>query len=211
MSRWNDESLRREFASLGARAAPSADCPDPERIFIAVRGELDAAGVRALMDHTAGCGSCAEDWRLARELMESVPAAAPARGARRPVGWLALPAAAAVVAALSAILLGPSHPRYRDGEVVLIRSLLDESRPLPRRSLVLRWTPGPKGSRYDVLVATSALAPLFSARSLEFAELVVPERNLAGLPSGARLLWRVEAMLPEGGRAASATFVARLE
>jgi hypothetical protein len=210
MSRWNDESLRREFAALGARALPLPDCPDPERIFAAVRGELEATGVRALLDHVAGCGSCAEDWRLARELMESVPAA-PARPARRPGGWAALPAAAAVVAAVSALLLGPNSSPYRDGNVVAIRSLLEESRPLTRRSLVLRWTPGPKGSRYDVLVATSALAPLFSARGLEVPELAVPEQALAGLPKGAKLLWRVEATLPEGVRAASATFVARID
>ena len=40
---------------------------------------------------------------------------------------------------------------------------------------------------------------------------VVPPEKLVSVPAGAKLLWRVEAVTPDGARAGSATFVSRLE
>jgi hypothetical protein len=212
MTAWSDDELRRAWAKAAERAAPRPDCPSPERIFDAVRGELGPAGASSLLEHVAGCASCAEDWRLAREVSEALPAAEPAL-ARRPWlgGWAALPAAAAVLLAAAAALLVPRVAPYREAAPLAIHSLLDEARPLQRSACLLRWSAGPAGTRYDVLVGTPDLTPLLSERGLPVSELRVPERALARLPAGARLLWRVEALLPDGARVASPTFVSRIE
>jgi hypothetical protein len=86
-----------------------------------------------------------------------------------------------------------------------------EGRPLPRSQCVLRWSPGRPGSRYDVRVATEALEPVATGRGLGVAEYRVPDEALASLPGGTKLLWQVEALLPDGSRWTSPTFVVRIE
>ena len=62
------ERLREAFASRTTTRPADGAHPEAERLWEAVRGELDAAEVESLVEHTVACSECAEVWRLAREL-----------------------------------------------------------------------------------------------------------------------------------------------
>jgi putative zinc finger protein len=210
---WDLQRLRRAFASLGQGHASTSACPAPERLWAAVHGELPPEDVRPLVSHLLECGACAEAWRLAREI-GARPEVATVRSARRWWGgWGAVAAGLAAVAlGASALLQGPhGTPGYREGRRDEIRSLVPESRPLARSRAVLRWTPGPDGATYAVQVATDRLEPVLRAQGLAVPEVLVPPDKVASLPAGTKLLWRVEAVAPDGSRLTSSTFVARLE
>jgi hypothetical protein len=204
-----DDRLREAFASLAANGQPAPPCPDPDALWRAAHGELAPEVARELVAHTARCPPCAEAWRLAREMEPEVAASAP-RLARSP--WFAM--AAAVVVAIGALLFmrDTSDPpaEYRAGDEPVVRSLVAEDRPVPRERFELRWTPGPPGTSYDLRVATPALVTLTEARNLTDSRFVVPATMLAGLPARSSVLWQVEARFPDGRRATSATFTARL-
>ena len=60
----------------------------------------------------------------------------------------------------------------------------------------------------DVMTAHPVLA---TARDQPKAEYRVPAAALAGLPPGARLLWQVDAVYPDGSRRTSPTFTATVQ
>ena len=210
------ERLRQAFARLAEHAVPRDDCPRPEVLWAAVHGERPPDEVHRLVAHTAECGACAEAWRLARDLRgtEAGPAVDPATSPAATWwgSWASLAAAAGVAAvAFSAVwrLSGPAVERAPAAPT--LRALPADNQRLPRGRAVLRWTPGPPGSRYDVQVATADLRILTRARGLDVPELALPAAALAALPHGARVVWQVEALLPDGSRITSPTFVAVLE
>jgi len=217
------ERLRAALRALADGARPGEKCPPPERLWATLRAELPVEQRREVIDHMASCPSCAEAWRLAVEIHpDPQPAAAPERRS-----WLAtlftappfvpLAAAAALVMAIGTGLVvlreprPPSPPGYRAAGPSAIRSLLPEDEPLPREAFRLRWSPGPEGARYDVRVTTGSLEPVASAQGLIEPSYLVPESALASLPAGTRLLWQVEARLPDGERRDSPTFMTSLQ
>jgi hypothetical protein len=218
----NDDRIRELFAALPPDAAPTEDCPEPERIWRAVRGELAGDAFRGIADHTIACPYCTNAWRLARDVASGaglVREQEPARSVKtRPgVAWWMAAAAAAVVAfvALTLELRRPSHPTvgepaYRAGVEQAVRSLVPEGAKLPRERFVLRWT-GPEGARYDLQVATEELSVLVEARGLAETEHRVAPGRLAELEPGATIVWQVEAVLPDGSRLTSVSFAAELE
>lgn len=220
-----DTALRQAFAA-GAGAPATEGCPDPDRIYAAVRGRLPADETRDLVDHVAVCPECAEAWRLAvafeEEAASGGESAAPGkRGSHpaRPAWWAT--AAAVLVAVVAAGVwwsTGPGAgeaPVYRAGGEEEIRSLVLEDDPLPREDAVLRWTAVPEGgseeTTYDILVSTEDLDPVAEASELQEPRYRIAPDTLEGVPSGADLLWRVEARLPGGRRVASPTFVVRIQ
>jgi anti-sigma factor RsiW len=223
------QRLRAAFAVLAEGAHPRADCPEGERLWDAIGGELPAAETREMVEHTASCPSCAEAWRLARELergareelagesQAGVSRAETSRWAVPRGGWRWLAAAAAVLLALVGVRLWWTPPvdgppaEFRSPTVGTIRSLLVDGAPLPRAEFRLRWEAPPHAARYEVLVTTEALEVISTARGVGTPEYQVPETQLEDLPSGARVLWQVEALLEDGGSALSPTFVNRLE
>jgi hypothetical protein len=101
-------------------------------------------------------------------------------------------------------------PAYRAQPGESITSLVPEGTVLPRARCLLRWS-GPAGARYDLLVATSDMRPLVRVPRLEASEYLVAAGALAALPAGTRLLWQVEADLPDGSRLPSRTFAFMLD
>jgi hypothetical protein len=215
------ERLREAYLSGGERGSASGGCPDPTQIWAAVRGELPAERSRVLLEHSLGCASCRQAWRLARELA----AEGERRGLREEAGpggnrfdprqrWRWLAAAAALVLAVSLpLLLGrgrPGPPVVRGSEVGEIRSLLEDGADLPRDRFVLRWSPGPAGTRYAIRVADGDLNVIFEKRALEMSEVTVPETALVRLPPDGEVLWQVEAVLPDGARVTSRTYRNRI-
>lgn len=225
MSRIEDDAtLRRAFSSLAAtpEAAEHAACPEPERIYDAVRGKLPPAELRAMVAHLAECPACAEAWRLAAAFEEEAGAAVGAAPAvaRRPFPRLVAVAAAAVLALVAAgmwwtSVRAPEAPVYRAAGDAEIVSLLPEGEPLDRDAPVLRWQvapPGaPEGTVYAVLVSTESLEVVAEATELEEARFEIPAEALESLPAGAELLWRIEATTPEGHRFTSPTFLTSIE
>ncbi|HSS75390.1 MAG TPA: hypothetical protein VLV54_01465 [Thermoanaerobaculia bacterium] len=219
------ERLRAAFTAPAMDEPAHEDCPSPETLWAAVRGELQPQALRAVVDHTAVCAACAEDWRLAVEVNrqaaeqeESAPAKLPGNViAGRFGGWRSLTAAAALAASLLVAVgiyreaKGPSQPTYRETQQETVRSLVVAGQALPRQAAVLRWTPLPGATAYDVSVGTEDLRQVASAHGLAATGYRLPPTALAGLPAGTKLLWRVEAIFPDGHRVESPTFTTLLQ
>jgi putative zinc finger protein len=213
------ETLRRAFAAEGPPAGVAGeDCPQPERIWAAVRGELPDAERDALLDHVAVCSACAEDWRLAAELARVRQAGgAEVVQLRRPwarqVRYLVPAAAAALLLVVVGVAVEDRREErqliaMRGEEQGAIRPLVGGA--LPRERFLLRWE-GPEGVLYDVRVTTDdLLQEVATARHLERRELLVPAAKLAGLASGNKLFWHVTAVRPDGEAVSSETFSVEL-
>lgn len=205
----SDDSNLRESWRDRAPASPSAACPDAERIWRAVALESSAGERRSVIEHVAACALCAETWRLAAGFGErTAPQATTVR--RRPVGLpqLAL-AAASIVAAVGlgwlALHRWPGQETALRAPEPAIRSLLEDGAALPRDRFLLRWTAGPRGTIYDVEVATTDLKLLARGLALATPEYLVPQDALRDLVPGTSIAWRVEATYPDGRAVASVT------
>jgi hypothetical protein len=214
--------LRAAFATPDP-AASSSGCPAPETLWAAVRGELAPQPLRELLDHVALCAACAEDWRLAVELnrqQAAETATAPGKVLPGRFGrWRPLAAAAALAAALLISVTvwraeAPSQapPVFREASHASIHSLLPNGQALARQDAVLRWTPEAGATSYDVRVSTEdVLQTVASAKGATATELRIPASALANLPPGTKLLWQVDALLPDGRRESSPTFTTPLQ
>jgi hypothetical protein len=208
----DDDALRRAF-TRSADAPPREDCPAPEVVWSASRGDLPAARTQELLAHSAVCPACAESWQWAAALGAEADGArttsGPARGIRLGLGLAALAASIAVLA-----LLGPWRrppDEFRDVGTYSIASRLESARALPRDAFVLSWSAGPRGTLYSVEVARSDLTVIARADQIETHRYQVPAPAFSGLPPGAVVLWRVEAVLPDATRVSSPVFRANLE
>lgn len=217
------EPLRRVFTGFADETPAPASCPAPEQLWAAVQGELSAEEVEEVVDHTAACPSCAEEWRLARELARAAAsetaesASAGGRVLRRGHRFWRIAAPLTGLAAAAVLLLvvglprrSSAPPELRAGNTVEIRSLLAPEETLARERCLLRWSEI-EGAHYDVLVSDADLAVVAQVENLEQPQFEVPAESLARLPSGAELYWQVEAALPDGSTATSKTFVNRVE
>lgn len=215
--------LREAYASAPAGTA-SGPCADPEEIWQAVHGGLHPARIADLLDHALACTACDRAFVLARELSRGA-GAAPMVGSERSHGsmrrrtmltrrWAV--GALGVVAAAAVAVLALRRPRpveeppFRESPSEAIAALPGTEH-LPRDRFLLRWSPGPPGTRYSLWVATPELRELYSRPRLEAPEQLVPPSALEGLPAGAEILWRVEAQLPDERHLASPAFRTRLE
>ncbi len=216
--------LRAAFTAPTMDVPAPEDCPPPETLWSAVRGELPPRALREVVDHTARCAACAEDWRLAVEVNrqagaqeDSAPGSLPGNVIVGRFGrWRSLAAAAALAAGLLVAVgiyreaLGPGRPTYRESQQATVRSLLAAGQALPRQAAVLRWTPLAGATSYDVSVGTEDLRQIASSHGQAATEYRLPQAALAGLPAGAKLLWRVDAIFPDGHRVESSTFTTLL-
>src|SRR5262249_18733624 len=149
--------------ALGEGSRPGETCPPPERLWATLARELPPEERRDVIDHIAGCASCAEAWRLAVEIhpepLSTTPSASRTWLVRvfAPTSLVPLAAAAALLLAVGGGLVlvqrpKTSTPGYREAGPSPITSLLSEREPLSREAFRLRWSPGPEGARYDVRV-----------------------------------------------------------
>lgn len=204
----DDRRLRERWLERTPVGSPPPGCPDPERIWRAVALESPASERRSLIDHAAVCAHCAETWRLAAGFTERTsPQAATVQ---RVGGWRQLALAAASIVA--AVGLGWFALHREVGQEAALRatepaikSLLEDGTALPRERFLLRWTPGPPGTIYDVEVGTTSLKLVSRGVALTAAEYLVPASSLESLAPGTSIAWRVEATLPDGRVVASVT------
>lgn len=209
-----DEDLSRLQAAFTA-PVPAAwspeTCPEPDRIWEAVRGELPPDEVRDVVDHVAVCASCAEDWRIAVEFEKQKAAVVPFPVRFQP--WIAAAAAALVLTVGGVYVRQTTKPpgpvaEYRGAETE-IRSLAGKMG--PRQDFVLSWTPVEGAESYDLLVTTAELSTVADPKDLTATRYQVPASALADLPAGAQLHWRVTAVFPDGERKQSPTFTTALQ
>lgn len=211
--------LRRAFVSRTHEPPPSAECPSPDRLWESAVAALPTEEARRIVDHTAACPGCAAAWRLAREMgaEETSSVVRPVWDGAGSARWTRFAAAALAALTLTGLVLHLMRPRpvespaYRVSEQQDIRSLVSAGEALPRSSCVLRWAAGLPGAHYTVHVTDEDLNGVADGRDLDREQFIVPEKALGALPAGSKLLWRVEAFLPDGRRRASPTFVNRLE
>jgi Putative zinc-finger len=212
--------LRRGFAAAPQPAAASAACPPSEKIWEAVRGELPPREIQGIVEHMAACASCAEDWRLAIALQRPeagvsnvIPSAHRFSTGQRLRNW-GLAAAAVLALAVVGVQWAQhaADPAGYRGEQAAIHSLLEEGQALPRNEFLLQWSaPATPGATYDVEVSTEDLRVLASGDDLREPRLLVPAHSLAGLAPGTRILWKVDAELPQGEHVSSTTFVTTVQ
>jgi hypothetical protein len=208
------DDLRGALTDLAEEGLRAPGCPDPVEFWDAQRGELSASATRDLVEHTTRCPRCAEAWRVAHD-MGAMREEAP--GHRSSMTWkVTLAAAAVIVLAVGLISVFPpgervGEPVFRSGQGVVIEALTDETVPLPRKDFRLRWSQGPDGTVYSVRVTTESFAAVAMVDGLDLPEWQVPEEALEGIAGGTRLLWRVEAFLPDGRKVQSETYFVELE
>lgn len=194
--------LRQAFAAPVPAAWNTEGCPEPDRIWSAVRGELPPDEIREILDHVALCASCAEDWRIAMtfedEARKREPA--PVRFHRyRP--WVAAAAAALVLTVGGRLILRPT-PGYR-GDKPTIEAAIPSGETLPREACILTWRPVEGAESYNLQVTTEELEPVADRNGLTSPSYRIPVEALAKIPSGAMLHWKVTAVYPDGEKHSS--------
>jgi hypothetical protein len=210
------EKLRRSFAALDGHEHVG-ECPTAETIWDAVHARLAVDEASGVVDHIAGCPSCAADWRIAMRSDQRVaPSAVAATSPRHTtLRWTALATAATVI--LAALLVtviryrDAGTPVYRTGDETRIESLVPEDQVLSRDSAILRWSPVGEDALYSIEVGTLGLVPLASAHDLKETEFTVPREALLSVGAGESIVWQIEASLPDGRHVASEAFISRIE
>ena len=149
------------------------------------------------------------------ETTRVVPAAVTPRPWIRRQRWGVGLTAAAALLALSIGLsqspweTGPTS-EYRQASEDEVVSLLDDGERLPRQGFTLRWSAA-DDARYRLRLLTPDLQVLLDVDDLESNEYRVEAERLSAMPSGSRLLWQVDAHLPDGRQLTSATFFAEVQ
>jgi len=214
-----DARLRAALAALTEVKGDGSGCPTAETIWDSASEQLGVGRKNEeVILHQTECSACATAWRLARELVQAEAVAA--RSGLVSFPWrrwapLAVAASLVMVAIGVGIWVVPDRdvvaPVYRTQGSDWLRPEMPEGVSLDRDHCDLRWTPGPRGTTYDLLVNTEDLEPLARVHHLERAEYRVPDDALRDLPSGASIFWRVTAHLPEGRSVTSRTFATKVE
>ena len=212
------QSWKEAITALPPEGVDPSHCPDPERIWAAVQGELPPDEFGSLADHAAVCPLCALAWRLGEKGSDEVGRPVVETGRRPWRTWYGLAAAAVLVMAAALVMqfrgtgFGPvvSPPEYRAPVEETVLSSLPEGTSLARDACTLRWT-GPEGATFNIRVATAEFEMLFRETGLTGTEFTVPASIIASAPPGAAILWQVEAVLPDGTTQSSKTFRVTLE
>ncbi len=225
------DRLKAAFAALGESAAPTAACPEPDRLWAATAGEGTSEERQEVIDHMAGCASCATAFRLARRLAQAPADASSATPgtsatiARFPTSrWLSRPGPLAALAAVLVLavlvpswLIRPDRtpPAVRNRGTSpggrAIQSQLAEGAALPRDNAVLRWSAGPAGSSYEIRVSTRQAREVAVEADLETPQYRIPPESLGGVAAGTVLYWQVTTRWPDGTSGTSSTFSFKLQ
>lgn len=234
---WTDSRMREAFARLDGEPGEPVD---PETLWAVMRGKADPDTVAEIAERLRDDPALREEWALAQSFAdaaereetetetgvnvvaravepepseEAKPAPAANAGSYRT--WLVVAAVAAAV--LLAVLLTrkdrvdyQDDPRQmREGDAEGIKALVTGK--ISRSAPVLRWSAVENAKHYKLSVTTQALEPVFERAGLTKTELEVPVDALAPVPVGAKLLWRVEASMPDGTKRRSTTFTVELQ
>ncbi|MEO8585264.1 MAG: zf-HC2 domain-containing protein [Acidobacteriota bacterium] len=218
------DELRKGYQEATVRPARSESrCPESDLLSRAAVGDLGETDRERLLDHVASCSDCAEELRLAFGARSSeVGDSVVPLSSRRPAPWRAsifLAAAAALLLAgglavqqrRSTAPPADEAPFRQEDSRAGIVSLVPREARLPRTAAVLRWKGPSDHAHYRVMVATEDLNTLATGESLVNPVYRVPPEVLAPLPRGARIIWKVVTVMPDGTRVGSRTFVNEID
>ena len=212
--------LQRALRTLHERAGEGTECPDAGTLWDSAAGELEASAEREVVAHLTRCTACGQAWELARAVQEEEgrglgPATVRRRRLRSAL-WPLAASAALLIAAVGTWIVqreptpeGP--PAYRETAGSWLVSQVDEDASLSRDGCVLRWTEGPEGTTYDLLVLDERMDTLVRAGALDQPVHRIDPEALAPVSPGGRILWQVTAHLPDDREVKSVTFVNALE
>ena len=229
-----DKRLREALRAGGPRPKPPEEPVDPEVIWDAAHGRGDPSTRAALAARLADDPALLEEWRLAASFAEAAdrdeaetgvetpirasasPEPAPAANEGSYGRWLVVAAVVATAVLLVILLPRTDAVRYeddpqqmRDADAGKVASQTPAS--VTRDAATLKWSAIEGVGAYEVYVTTGALEPVFEARALTEPTVTIDPARLADLPSGTRLLWRVETVMSDGSRRRSETFDVTLE
>ena len=218
-----DRTLQQAFQSGHSKSPESKDCLEPENIWDAVAGKFPKETTLDMIHHTAVCPTCAENWRLARQVqhnMEENPEPVAVRNQPfRLLPW-SLAAAAMLVLGLwatfsdtGAPLDGAGSGTVRAGKQITITAGIAKGMHLNRDTCLLQWTISDdyQVSEYRLRVTTSDPFDVVTDVVVQQPQYQIPAKNLERLASKTPLLWRVTATIPEIGQIHSETFTTILE
>lgn len=218
---------REAFVNDTSRYRNGEQCPRNEAIWAAVNQESGATAIGAIAEHMALCGACAEAWRIAVALHESVDETFPENSSGL-WQWLfrlipPIPAWAPALAGGLVIVLGiivwerePAVPSpnpdtqqvMRGANSVVIDAVTPDGVALSTDQLTLEWrvNEASKVIGYDVVMLDASLALIASASSLKKGEWIVSKELLDGLVEGDLIYWQVTAHLSDGREIKSKTY-----
>lgn len=126
------------------------------------------------------------------------------------IGWVA---AAGLVLAFgwAAFLVSPGATRVRGGSPDVMTIASESPGSLPRDAFVLEWSGGPPDAAFALEVTAGPRSlPIDSLRGVRGRSYRVPEKNLAQVPSGYVVIWKVGVVV-EGRTVWSPNFVVEIE
>jgi hypothetical protein len=211
-----DDRLKDAFRALAETSGESCSEEEIDRVWLAVSCEMPPQARRELVDRMATEPATAEAWRVAHELRQAQGyAAAPLEAIRTrswTPTWIGLAAALVLTIGVGLLQLNRTPADvFRTQTDYIVESAVPAEAALSRDALVLRWTPGPDGSRYQARVMTEDLRILVTAADLTSPELRILPEQVSSLGPGSRVLWQVVATLPTGETVSSSTFVVRVQ
>lgn len=183
--------------------------PEPEVLWSALQGELDAVPSREAVVKALGSSQGHEELRLflalEEELGQEAPAPAPATGRVRRLVFV-VGTLAAAAAALIWMLRPPPAPLPEEGTIrapaeAAMQSALD-GESLPRDAFELRWDSAGEACTYDLRASTAQGVLLTEEFGLSEPSLTL---DAVSLPAGGKVLWQVDFMCEER-RGQSSTF-----
>lgn len=217
------EALQQAFSSIPVGSS-GEDCPEPERLWAAVRLELPPEERREIVRHTATCSACAEDWRVTWALWQKEQEAeahdCDGKVLNGPWGAFkkSLPQVAAAALVLLAVGVGgvmlhqapETTFRGHQEAVEQTRSQNLDGASLPRERFLLRWEPT-EGATYKIHLMRKNGDFIQAEPGLTTAEFMVPEDLLQDLKSGENVLWQVEIIAPGSGKETWGPFSTSIE
>lgn len=157
MSDWKDEELRAAYAPLrkGEKAERGPDCPSPEALVAALRGEGTEGARLEVLDHVFQCAACTREFALLRSVSD--PAGMAATKARRGfTGTLVRGLIAASVGAIAFLgvrrLVSPGEEPMRGGGGDFALVSPAEGGEVTASSTLFVWRSSPGVLRYTLEV-----------------------------------------------------------
>lgn len=212
------QSWKEAITALPPAGLETDDCPDPERIWSAVRGELPRDEFGEVADHAATCPVCALAWQLGEKGSDEIGRPELPKAGKPWRAWYGLAAAAVLVMAAALVMQfrgtgfipETSQPRYRAPVEETVLSQIPEGTALDRDACTLVWS-GPETATFNIQLATSDYQVLHRETGLTATEFTIPASLIEGMPPGSIILWQIEAVLPDGTRQLSRTFKVTIE
>jgi hypothetical protein len=212
------QSWKEAITTLPPEGMDTTDCPDPEQVWSAVRGDLPPDEFGDIADHAATCPLCSLAWQLGEKGSDAIGRPEVPRAGKPWRAWYGLAAAAVLVMAAALVMqfrgaeIGPvtSPPEYRAPVEETVMSSLPEDAVLSREDCTLRWS-GPDGALFNIQIASAGYEILYRETGLTGTMFTIPATVIETIPPGGAILWQVEAVLPDGTTQSSKTFQVTLE